>query len=60
MLHFPKFVTTLGERGSHMQNEADKPPCPTCNQPGTFQQTDGSRNWYLCPNGHQFYRRINQ
>jgi hypothetical protein len=49
----------LGKGSESMpQNTTETPPCPTCGKPGTFQNSDGQCNYYLCPNGHHFYKRI--
>ena len=38
--------------------EGEDAYCPTCGKPGTFQNSDGQCDYYLCPNGHHFYKRI--
>jgi hypothetical protein len=52
-------MKTLGKGSESMpQNTSETPPCPTCGKPGTFQNSDGQCDYYLCPNGHHFYKRI--
>ena len=33
---------------------------PECGAPATYQKTEGDLDWYMCPKGHQFYKRAGQ